>query len=101
MMFYATVIFHGCNPIHQLVVFLHSQSPVELLLMVNHFTSVKNQHFFKSKWIFNQQFLHLGRAYHEGSLTIGKVQISHGALYIPFAGSEVSIHSEIEVLVEN
>lgn len=42
-----------------------------------------------------------GRVYHEGSLTVGKVQISHGALYIPFAGGEVPIHSEIEVLVEN
>lgn len=45
--------------------------------------------------------LYIGRAYHQGSLTPGKVQISHGALYIPFAGSEVPIHSEIEVLVEN
>lgn len=41
-----------------------------------------------------------GRAHHRGSLTIGKVQISHGALYIPFDGSEVPIHSEIEVLTE-
>lgn len=45
--------------------------------------------------------LYIGRAHHQGSLTVGKVQISHGALYIPFAGSEVPIHSEIEVLVEN
>lgn len=45
--------------------------------------------------------LYIGRAYHQGSLTVGKVQISHGALYIPFGGSEVPVHSEIEVLVEN
>jgi len=45
--------------------------------------------------------LYIGRANHEGSLTVGKVQISHGALYIPFGGGEVPIHSEIEVLVEN
>lgn len=42
-----------------------------------------------------------GRAHHNGSLTVGKLQISHGALYIPFGGAEVPIHSEIEVLVEN
>lgn len=42
-----------------------------------------------------------GRAHHDGSLTVGKVHISHGLLYIPFAGSEVSIDSEIEVLVEH
>lgn len=45
--------------------------------------------------------LYIGRAYYEGSLTVGKVHMSHGALYIPFAGREVPIHSEIEVLVEN
>lgn len=45
--------------------------------------------------------LYVGRVNHEGSLTVGKVQISHGALYIPFGGSEVPIHSEIEVLVEH
>lgn len=45
--------------------------------------------------------LYIGRAHHEGSLTVGKVQISHGALYIPFGGVEVPIHNEIEVLVEN
>ncbi|XP_031620100.1 uncharacterized protein LOC116338776 isoform X3 [Contarinia nasturtii] len=45
--------------------------------------------------------LYIGRAHHEGSLTVGKVQKSHGALYIPFGGAEVPIHSEIEILVEN
>lgn len=45
--------------------------------------------------------LYIGRVNHEGSLTVGKVQISHGALYIPFGGGEVPIHSEIEVLVEH
>lgn len=41
-----------------------------------------------------------GRAYHDGSLTVGKVQISHGLLYIPFDGREVAIDSEMEVLTE-
>lgn len=45
--------------------------------------------------------LYVGRAYHQGSLTVGKVQISHGVLYIPFAGNEVSISSDIDVLVEH
>lgn len=44
--------------------------------------------------------LYIGRAYHEGSLTLGKVQPSHQTLYIPFAGAEVSIR-EYEILVEN
>lgn len=50
--------------------------------------------------IFMQSSKISGRAHHEGSLTVGKVQISHGALYIPFAGSEVPIHNDAEVLVE-
>lgn len=41
-----------------------------------------------------------GRAHYHGSLTVGKVHISHGALYIPFDGREVAIHTEIEVLTE-
>lgn len=45
--------------------------------------------------------LYIARAHHDGSLTVGKYQISHGALYIPFGGSEVPIHSEVEILVEN
>lgn len=44
--------------------------------------------------------LYIGRAHHNGSLTVGKVHISHGCLYIPFGGQEVGIHSEIEVLTE-
>lgn len=44
--------------------------------------------------------LYIGRAHHNGSLTIGKFHISHGALYIPFGGQEVGIHSEFEVLTE-
>lgn len=45
--------------------------------------------------------LYIGRVHHEGSLTVGKVQISHGALYIPFAGNEVAIHDEVEILTES
>ncbi|XP_058810749.1 uncharacterized protein LOC131675688 isoform X2 [Phymastichus coffea] len=42
--------------------------------------------------------LYVGRAMHEGSQTIGKVQQSHGCLYIPFDGQEIS-HRDYEVLV--
>lgn len=44
--------------------------------------------------------LYIGRAHHEGSLTIGKMHISHGALYIPFGGQEIPIHSQVEILTE-
>ncbi|XP_014232708.1 C3 and PZP-like alpha-2-macroglobulin domain-containing protein 8 isoform X1 [Trichogramma pretiosum] len=38
-----------------------------------------------------------GRVNHEGTLTPGKVQPSHGVLYIPFGGQEVSFQ-EFEIL---
>lgn len=41
--------------------------------------------------------LFAGRCTHEGSLTPGKVQPSHGCIYIPFNGSEVAI-KQYEVL---
>lgn len=37
--------------------------------------------------------LYIGRAHYQGSLTPGKVHRSHGCLYIPFGGSEISIKS--------
>ncbi|XP_035917002.1 uncharacterized protein LOC118514324 [Anopheles stephensi] len=43
--------------------------------------------------------LYVGRAYHEGSQTIGKVQCSHSCIYIPYGGSEVSVPT-YEVLCE-
>ncbi|XP_054155092.1 uncharacterized protein LOC128953615 [Oppia nitens] len=43
--------------------------------------------------------LFIGRAYHEGSWVIGKVQQSHQVLYVPYGGNEIAIHS-YEVLVE-
>lgn len=43
--------------------------------------------------------LYIGRAHHEGSLTVGKVHPSHGCVYIPFGGEEVR-HDHFEVLVE-
>lgn len=97
----ATVLLFGLQYIHQQELFHHSQFKVEPPGMVNLFTSVIMTiiHFDYYKncymWIMIS-----GRAHHRGSLTIGKVQISHGALYIPFDGSEVPIHSEIEVLTE-
>ncbi|XP_062540845.1 natterin-4-like [Armigeres subalbatus] len=41
--------------------------------------------------------LYMGRALYSGSQTPGKVHSSHGCLYIPFEGAEIS-HSEYEVL---
>lgn len=42
--------------------------------------------------------LFAGRCLHEGTQTPGKIQISHGCLYIPFNGEEIRVH-EYEVLV--
>lgn len=41
--------------------------------------------------------LYMGRALHGGSQAPGKVHPSHGCLYIPFAGEEVSL-TDYEVL---
>lgn len=46
----------------------------------------------------NGEILYVGRAHYCGSLTPGKIQLSHGALYIPFGGREQRI-SNYEVLV--
>ncbi|XP_023024558.2 uncharacterized protein [Leptinotarsa decemlineata] len=42
--------------------------------------------------------LYIGRAYHEGSHTVGKVHPSHGCCYIPFNGGEHA-HQQYETLV--
>lgn len=42
--------------------------------------------------------LFVGRVHHEDTLTIGKVQPSHGVCYIPFAGAEVGF-PEYEIMV--
>ncbi|XP_031845112.1 natterin-4 [Nomia melanderi] len=44
--------------------------------------------------------LYVGRVLHNGSQTVGKVQQSHGCLYIPFDGEELSF-KDYEVLVLN
>lgn len=44
--------------------------------------------------------LYIGRAEYINSLTIGKVHPSHGCLYMPYGGTEVSL-KEYEVLTEN
>uniref|UniRef100_A0A1I8PFC2 Uncharacterized protein n=1 Tax=Stomoxys calcitrans TaxID=35570 RepID=A0A1I8PFC2_STOCA len=44
------------------------------------------------------QPLYIGRAYHNGSLSVGKVHSSHGCLYIPYGGQEIRL-SQYEVLV--
>lgn len=41
--------------------------------------------------------LFVGRVNHEGTLTIGKVQPSHGSCYIPYAGQELAF-TDYEVL---
>lgn len=46
----------------------------------------------------NGEPLYIGRAHFQGSLTPGKVQRSHGCLYIPFGGSEQRLE-QYEVLV--
>jgi hypothetical protein len=43
--------------------------------------------------------LYIGRVHHENSLTPGKIQPSHGCLYIPYAGREIA-HRHYEILVE-
>ncbi|XP_033336870.1 natterin-4 [Megalopta genalis] len=42
--------------------------------------------------------LYVGRTFHNGSQTIGKIQPSHNCLYIPFDGEELSFR-DYEVLV--
>nr|BAN20465.1 conserved hypothetical protein [Riptortus pedestris] len=44
------------------------------------------------------EFLFVGRTFHEGTLTVGKVHPSHGVLYIPFGGREIS-YRKYEILV--
>jgi len=44
--------------------------------------------------------LYIGRAWHAGALTPGKVHPSHGNLYIPYNGGEVA-HGSYEILIEN
>lgn len=42
--------------------------------------------------------LFIGRATHEGTITVGKVQPSHGVCYIPYGGEELA-YKEFEVYV--
>jgi hypothetical protein len=46
------------------------------------------------------EVLYIGRAPHEGTVTVGKVHPSHGVLYISYGGAEVSV-AEYEILVLN
>ncbi|XP_018573689.1 uncharacterized protein LOC108912786 [Anoplophora glabripennis] len=43
--------------------------------------------------------LYIGRVVHDGALTVGKVQPSHGVCYIPYGGQELSF-PEYEILVQ-
>lgn len=42
--------------------------------------------------------LYVGRGHHSGSLAVGKVQPSHGCLYIPYNGAEIKLE-KYEILV--
>lgn len=44
--------------------------------------------------------LFIGRATHDGTITVGKVQPSHGCCYIPYAGEELA-YKEFEIYVVN
>lgn len=44
--------------------------------------------------------LFIGRATHEGTVTVGKVQASHGCCYIPYDREEVA-YKQFEVYVSN
>lgn len=43
--------------------------------------------------------LYVGRVVHDGSLTVGKVQASHGVLYISYGGNELGFQ-DYEILVQ-
>lgn len=43
--------------------------------------------------------LFIGRVNHDGAVTVGKVQPSHGVLYIPYGGAELSF-PDYEILVQ-
>ncbi|KAJ9578119.1 hypothetical protein L9F63_025020 [Diploptera punctata] len=43
--------------------------------------------------------LYMGRVFHDGTLTPGKIHPSHGVCYIPYGGQELSF-SEYEVLID-
>lgn len=44
--------------------------------------------------------LFVGRVHHEGAVTIGKVQPSHGVCYIPYGGQEMAFQA-YEILTCN
>lgn len=44
--------------------------------------------------------LFVGRVHHEGTITTGKVQQSHGVCYIPFGGQELAFQ-QYEILITN
>ncbi|XP_035741904.1 uncharacterized protein LOC118450321 isoform X1 [Vespa mandarinia] len=48
----------------------------------------------------NGEVLYVGRTYHNGIPCVGKVQRSHGVLYIPYDGQEIPFR-QYEVLVQS
>ncbi|GJQ79411.1 hypothetical protein Trydic_g16270 [Trypoxylus dichotomus] len=43
--------------------------------------------------------LYVGRVFHDGTLTVGKVQQSHGVCYVPYGGEELP-YQDYQILVE-
>lgn len=48
----------------------------------------------------NGETLYIGRAWHGGALTPGKIHPSHQNLYLPFNGGEIAVGT-YEILIEN
>jgi len=48
----------------------------------------------------NGETMYIGRAIHNGKVTIGKVHPSHGVCYVAYGGEELNF-SEYEILVKN
>lgn len=46
------------------------------------------------------EVLYIGRTWHAGALTLGKIHPSHGNIYLPYNGGETALQS-YEILVEN
>jgi hypothetical protein len=70
---------------------------VTLLLFVSFFRSI-NFPFLLAGESEDGESLFVGRVQHEGTVTVGKVQPSHGVCYISYAGQELGFN-EFEVLV--
>ncbi|XP_020289100.1 uncharacterized protein LOC109857327 [Pseudomyrmex gracilis] len=75
------------------------------VLMPAHFTWVQSSHghvpenAVEGGRTSTGETLYVGRTFHNGAPCVGKIQRSHGVLYVPFDGKEIP-HREYEVLVQ-